>query len=60
MDVPAVKLSDNPNKAIGTPSEIDAYFRVFGAVGQVKRPVLSENATCSGRAIARLSSHRGS
>ncbi len=35
MDVPAVKLSDNPNKAIGTPSEIARYFRVFGAVGQV-------------------------
>ncbi len=37
---PAVKLSDNPNKAIGIPSEIERYLRVFGAEGQVKRAVL--------------------
>jgi nicotinate phosphoribosyltransferase len=37
---PAVKLSDNPNKAIGTPGEIERYLRVFGAEGQVKRAVL--------------------
>ena len=37
---PAVKLSDNPNKAIGIPSEIERYLSVFGAEGQVKRAVL--------------------
>lgn len=30
---PAVKLSDNPTKAVGPPAEIDRYRRVFG-VGQ--------------------------
>jgi nicotinate phosphoribosyltransferase len=37
---PAVKLSDNPNKATGLPSEIARYLRVFGAKGQVEQPVL--------------------
>jgi nicotinate phosphoribosyltransferase len=37
---PAVKLSDNPNKATGIPSEIARYLRVFGAKGQVEQPVL--------------------
>ena len=37
---PAVKLSDNPNKAIGIPSEIERYLRVFGAEGRVKQPIL--------------------
>src|SRR5712671_3627718 len=36
---PAVKLSDNPNKAIGSPSEIDRYLRVFGTEGLVEQPV---------------------
>jgi nicotinate phosphoribosyltransferase len=36
---PAVKLSDNPNKAIGTPSEITRYIRVFGTEGRHKQPV---------------------
>jgi nicotinate phosphoribosyltransferase len=36
---PAVKLSDNPNKAIGTPSEIARYVRVFGTEGWHKQPV---------------------
>ena len=37
---PAVKLSDNPNKAMGVPGEIERYLRVFGAEGHVKQPVL--------------------
>jgi nicotinate phosphoribosyltransferase len=37
---PAVKLSDNPNKVIGLPSEIERYLRVFGAEGRVEQPVL--------------------
>jgi nicotinate phosphoribosyltransferase len=37
---PAVKLSDNPNKAVGTPAEIARYLRVFGAEGRVEQPVL--------------------
>ena len=36
---PAVKLSDNPEKATGTPSEIDRYLRVFGNVGRVRTAV---------------------
>jgi nicotinate phosphoribosyltransferase len=37
---PAVKLSDNPTKAIGPASEIARYRRVFGAREQPKVPVL--------------------
>jgi nicotinate phosphoribosyltransferase len=37
---PAVKLSDNPNKALGTPPEIARYLRVFGAEGRVEQRVL--------------------
>jgi nicotinate phosphoribosyltransferase len=37
---PAVKLSDNPNKAIGSPSEIDRYLRIFGVEGRIEQPVL--------------------
>ncbi|MCS4089392.1 nicotinate phosphoribosyltransferase [Rhizobium sp. BK176] len=37
---PAVKLSDNPSKAIGVPSEVERYKRVFGVAGQTKREVL--------------------
>jgi nicotinate phosphoribosyltransferase len=36
---PAVKLSDNPNKAIGLPGEIERYLRVFGAEGRIEQPV---------------------
>jgi nicotinate phosphoribosyltransferase len=37
---PAVKLSDNPNKAIGSPSDIQRYLRVFGGDGRVEQQVL--------------------
>ena len=37
---PAVKLSDNINKAMGEPSEIARYLRVFGTEGRVEQPVL--------------------
>jgi nicotinate phosphoribosyltransferase len=37
---PAVKLSDNPSKAMGSPAEIARYLRVFGAEGRVEQPVL--------------------
>ena len=30
---PAVKLSDNPEKATGEPREIERYIRVFGGEG---------------------------
>jgi nicotinate phosphoribosyltransferase len=36
----AVKLSDNPKKATGSPQEIKRYLRVFGREGLVDRPVL--------------------
>ncbi len=32
---PAVKLSDNPKKELGTPEEIERYRRVFGTAGMV-------------------------
>ncbi len=35
----SLKLSDNPNKAMGLPSEIARYLRVFGADGKVEQPV---------------------
>jgi nicotinate phosphoribosyltransferase len=37
---PAVKLSDNPNKELGTPEEIERYRRVFGTAGMTALPVL--------------------
>jgi nicotinate phosphoribosyltransferase len=37
--LPAVKLSDNPGKALGAPSEVARYLRVFGAEGRVEQPV---------------------
>ena len=37
---PAVKLSDNYAKAMGPPSEIGRYRRVFGTVGVANVPVL--------------------
>jgi nicotinate phosphoribosyltransferase len=36
---PAVKLSDNPEKATGNPAEIERYLRVFGNAGRVRSPV---------------------
>ena len=36
---PAVKLSDNPEKATGSASEVDRYLRVFGNAGRVRTPV---------------------
>jgi nicotinate phosphoribosyltransferase len=36
---PGVKLSDNPNKAVGMPSEVARYLQVFGTEGQRKQPV---------------------
>ena len=36
---PAVKLSDNPEKATGIPSEVERYVRVFGDAGRVRAPV---------------------
>lgn len=36
---PAVKLSDNPRKATGAPTEIARYLRVFGGEGRVAHEV---------------------
>jgi nicotinate phosphoribosyltransferase len=36
---PAVKLSDNPEKATGDPAEIARYLRVFGEAGRHAHPV---------------------
>src|SRR5713226_5118265 len=36
---PAVKLSDNPEKATGDPSEVERYLRVFGNAGRVRTAV---------------------
>jgi nicotinate phosphoribosyltransferase len=38
---PAVKLSDNYAKVLGTPSEIERYRRVFGTVGVSNVPVIA-------------------
>ncbi len=37
---PAVKLSDNPNKALGPRDEVERYRRVFGMAGMSKQPVV--------------------
>ena len=37
--LPAVKLSDNPNKATGEPDEIARYTRIFGTEERVEKPV---------------------
>jgi nicotinate phosphoribosyltransferase len=37
---PAVKLSDNPNKLMGPPAEIERYIRVFGEAGMSASPVM--------------------
>jgi nicotinate phosphoribosyltransferase len=36
---PAVKLSDNPGKALGEPDEIARYLRVFGGDGRVEQAI---------------------
>jgi nicotinate phosphoribosyltransferase len=36
---PAVKLSDNPNKVLGLPHEVERYRRVFGTAGMKVMPV---------------------
>ena len=36
---PAVKLSDNPNQALGPPDEVERYRRVFGTVGMKTEPL---------------------
>ncbi len=36
---PTVKLSDNPNKALGPPAEVERYRRVFEVGAQTGRPV---------------------
>ena len=36
---PAVKLSDNPEKATGDPAEIARYLRIFGDAGRVRTAV---------------------
>jgi nicotinate phosphoribosyltransferase len=38
---PAVKLSDNYNKAMGLPSEVERYRRVFGSEGMSNVPVVT-------------------
>jgi nicotinate phosphoribosyltransferase len=37
---PAVKLSDNPEKATGEPKEIARYLRIFGEAGRVAHEVV--------------------
>ena len=37
---PTVKLSDNPNKALGPPMEVERHRRVFGEAGMAAQPVL--------------------
>jgi nicotinate phosphoribosyltransferase len=37
---PAVKLSDNPEKASGDPKEVERYLRVFGGKDRVRQPVM--------------------
>ena len=37
---PTVKLSDNPNKAMGPKEEIERYKKIFGVDQQVTQPVI--------------------
>jgi nicotinate phosphoribosyltransferase len=37
---PAVKLSDNPEKATGDPAEIARYLKIFGDKGRVAHEVV--------------------
>jgi nicotinate phosphoribosyltransferase len=36
---PAVKLSDNPGKALGVPDEVARYLRVFGGDGRIEQAI---------------------
>ena len=36
---PAVKLSDNPAKALGPPEQVERYRRLFGTSGMVRQLV---------------------
>jgi nicotinate phosphoribosyltransferase len=38
---PAVKLSDNFEKALGPPDEVERYRRVFGSAGMAETPVIT-------------------
>jgi len=38
---PAVKLSDNYSKALGPPSEIERYRKVFGTTGIANAPLVA-------------------
>jgi nicotinate phosphoribosyltransferase len=38
---PAVKLSDNYSKALGTPAEIERYRQVFGTAGVTNAPLVA-------------------
>ncbi len=38
---PAVKLSDNYSKALGTPAEVERYRRVFGTAGMAEAPIVT-------------------
>jgi nicotinate phosphoribosyltransferase len=38
---PAVKLSDNYSKALGSPAEVERYRRIFGVEGVAETPVLA-------------------
>jgi len=37
---PTVKLSDNPNKAVGPTEEVERYKRVFGVSQQISQEVV--------------------
>jgi nicotinate phosphoribosyltransferase len=37
---PAVKLSDNPNKSIGDPRQVERYLKLFGDADRVEQEVL--------------------
>lgn len=37
---PAVKLSDNPQKATGEPAEVERYLKFFGAEDRMDQTVL--------------------
>ena len=37
--LPAVKLSDNPNKATGDRKTIERYLKLFGSTGRVSQEV---------------------
>ena len=51
---PAVKLSDNPGKAMGIPREVARYLRVFGTKGRVEQPVTVDRTPPQRAAGARI------